>query len=282
MSKPNIGLIGFGFVGKAVVHGFTLHANIKIYDKYQQGLDTLEDTVHNSDYIFVCVPTPMKETGSQDLSCVFDVMDSIKRITDKPKTIILKSTIIPGTTRKLANTYKDYTFVFNPEFLTERTAKLDFINSARIVLGGNDVNGLTKVEEMYRTRFTHTPIYKTSWEGAELVKYMANCFFAVKISFLNEFYDIATFLNIPYEELRDMWLADFRIGNSHTDVPGHDGSKGFGGKCFVKDINALTKWADKKGLKTDTLKAAVKVNNRVRQDKDWENIKGATTKNNYE
>jgi len=280
--KPRIGICGFGFVGKAVVHGFCLHADLKIYDKYQDGLNTLKETVEGSDYLFVCVPTPMSEDGSQDLSCIYDVMENINELGVTDKTIIIKSTVIPGTTRKIAEKYPEHSFVFNPEFLTERTAKLDFINAARIVLGSSDQDALDSVEGMYRVRFTHTPIYKTSFEGAELVKYMCNCFFALKISYLNEIYEICDHLGIEYNELKNMFLADARIGNSHCDVPGHDGGKGFGGKCFIKDINALTKWAHKRELNLDTLKGAIEVNKRVRLEKDWEKIKGATTKNNYE
>lgn len=279
--KPKIGIIGFGFVGKAVVHGFCLHADLKIYDKFQDGLNTLEETVNNSDIIFVCVPTPMMDDGSQDLSAIHDVMENINKITNKKKIIIIKSTVIPGTTRRLANKYKNHSFVFNPEFLTERSAKLDFINTSRIVLGGSNGFALDSVEKMYRVRFTHTPIFKTSWEGAELVKYMNNCFFALKISYLNEIYEICDKIGLNYNELKDMFLADQRIGNSHCDVPGHDGQKGFGGKCFPKDVNALVKWAEKKNISMDTIKAAIKVNERVRLEKDWEKIKGATTKNNY-
>jgi len=281
MSKPRIGIIGWGFVGKAVTHGFSLHSELKIYDKFQDGLNTLDETVNESDFIFICVPTPMSNDGSQDLSCVHDVMKSINEVTKSRKIIILKSTIIPGTTRKLANKYSNHLFVFNPEFLTERSAKLDFINAARIIIGGSNHMALDCVEEMYRVRFTHTPVYKTTWEGAELVKYMNNCFFSVKVLFLNEIYFMAQKLNVPYDELKNMFLADARIGNSHCDVPGHDGHMGIGGLCFPKDTNALVKWADKNGLNSDIIKAAIKVNERVRPEKDWENRKGATTKNNY-
>ena len=228
----NIGIIGFGFIGKALAHGFSLHANIKIYDKYDNQYDTLEDTVNSSDFIFIGVPTPMNDDGSQDLSNIGDAVDNVVRVATSRKIIILKSTIVPGTTRQYSRRYKNHDFVFNPEFLTERSAKLDFINSARIILGGRK-KVTTMVEKMYRTRFTHTPIYKTTWEGAEVVKYMANSFFTVKISFLNEIYDIAKYIGVPYEDLRDMWLADQRIGNSHSDVPGYDNFRGYGGKCVL-------------------------------------------------
>jgi len=276
----NIGVIGFGFIGRALVHGFYLHNNIKIYDKYDNQYNTLEDTVNNSDFIFVGVPTPMNDDGSQNLLNMDDAIKNIVEVTASRKIIILKSTIVPGTTRRYSEKYKDHDFVFNPEFLTERAAKLDFINSARIILGGNK-NITAMVEKLYKARFTHTPIYHTTWEGAELSKYMANSFFAIKISFLNEMYDIAEYIGVPYEDLKNMWLADCRIGNSHTNVPGHDGLRGYGGKCFPKDVKAIIEWAESKDLHLDICKAADEVNDRIRSVKDWEQIKGATSKNNY-
>jgi UDPglucose 6-dehydrogenase len=279
--KYKIGIIGCGFVGSAVAYGFSLHSEIRIYDKFQITPDTLEETVNGSDFLFVCVPTPMDDDGKQDLTAVCDALESIDGVANSKKIIILKSTILPGTTRGLAEKFTNHNLIFNPEFLTERTAKLDFINTARIVLGGDDEESLNKVETLYKNRFVHTPIYKTTWEGAELVKYMANCFFALKVSYLNEIYDIAEKLGIKYDDLKKMFLADGRIGNSHADVPGHDGDRGFGGKCFIKDINALVQWADKNNFELNTLKAAIKTNKRVRTLKDWEEIPGATTKNNY-
>lgn len=281
MSKPKIGVIGFGFLGKAFVHGFVLHADIKIYDKYDNTYDSLEDTVNSSDFILIGVPTPMKDNGEQDLSSIYDAVAGVVKVAKDRKIIVLRSTIIPGTTRSCADKYPDHDFVFCPEFLTERQAKLDFINSARIILGGHE-DVTTKVEEMYRARFTHTPIYRTTWEAAEVVKYMSNSFFAVKIAFLNEIYDVAENIGVPYEDLRDMWLADCRIGNSHTDIPGHDGQRGYGGKCFPKDVQAFIKWAEDNDLELDTCRSAERVNSRVRKVKDWLDIKGATSGNDYE
>ena len=280
-SKSKIGIVGFGFVGSAVAHGFSLCADIKIYDKYNNVFDSLEKTVESSDFLFVSVPTPMTDDGNQNLSDLNDVVENIVRIASKRKIVILKSTVVPGTTRNYAKKFSNHDFVFNPEFLTERSAKLDFINTARIILGGDDETVLNRVETLYRTRFSHTPIFKTTWEGAETVKYMANTFFVVKVSFLNEIFDIAEFINVPYNDLRDMWLADSRIGNSHTDVPGHDFQRGVGGKCFPKDLKSFIKWGEENNFKMEMFKAADSVNERVRKVKDWENIKGATTKYNY-
>ncbi|MCF8019825.1 MAG: hypothetical protein K9L62_10480 [Vallitaleaceae bacterium] len=278
--KPKIGIIGFGFLGRALAHGFVLHADIKIYDKYQDEFNSLEETVNTSDFIFVGVPTPMADDGSQDLSNIYDAVKNVDEVAIESKTIIIRSTVIPGTTRKVAEEYPRHNFVFFPEFLTERTAKLDFINASRLIFGGDPLS-TKKVENLFRERFPHTPIFKTTWEASEMVKYMSNCFFAIKISFLNEIYDIAEYAGVPYEELRNMWLSDYRIGNSHTDVPGHDGDRGYGGKCFPKDVKAFVKWAEEQNVNMDMCRAADAVNERIRKKKDWFNIKGATTKNGY-
>lgn len=279
----NVGIVGFGFLGRSFVHGFSLHANIKIYDKYDNTYDSLEDTVNSSKFIMIGVPTPMYDDGSQDLSNMDDAVKSVVDIADKKKIIVLRSTIIPGITRKYADKYPDHDFLFHPEFLTERSAKLDFINAARIIIGHKESSdgAAMQFKNLYRSRFSHTPIYLTTWEAAEVVKYMCNSFFAVKVSFLNELYDVANHIGISYDELKNMFLADARIGNSHTDVPGHDGNRGYGGKCFPKDIQAFIKWAESEGLKLDVCDAADKVNKRVRIVKDWLDIKGATSKNNY-
>ncbi len=282
MNKNNykIGLMGFGFINSALAHGFSLHADIKIYDKYNDFYDTLEYTVQDSDYIFIGVPTPMKEDGTQDLSNIHDAVSDVARVADERKIIIIRSTVLPGTTRACAEKYPEHDFLFIPEFLTERSAKLDFINASRIVIGGDEIP-VTRTKALYRTRFKHTPIFETTWEGAETLKYMANCFFAIKISFLNEMYDIAEHIGVPYEDLEKMFLADCRIGNSHTDVPGHDGYRGYGGKCFKKDVSAFFNWAKDNGLSAKMCEAADEVNEKVRNVKDWLDIKGAVSSNDY-
>lgn len=242
MNKQRIGIVGFGFVGSAIAHGFSLHADIKIYDKYNNIFDTLDDTVNSSDFLFICVPTPMKDDGSQDLSSIYESIEEINKLAKERKIIILKSTIVPGTTRDLSRKYSDHHFIFNPEFLTERSAKLDFINQSRIIIGyfESQEDSEKRVEELYRTRFIHTPIFKCKWEEAELLKYMCNCFFAVKISFVNEIYQICQRMGIDYQVMKKMFLADGRIGNSHCDVPGHDGQAGFSGKCVPGFSSVLT------------------------------------------
>ena len=278
----NIGIIGNGFVGQAIVHGFILHTeNILVYDKDpERRTHTMEELVNNSNVIFVCVPTPMFESGECDLSIVESVAEELSQYDCiKNKVVVIKSTVVPGTTEKLAINYPNMNFVFNPEFLTERKARLDFINTPRIVLGSNKAVANAKVEELYRLRFPHTKIIKTDFGTAQLIKYMANCFFATKVAFMNEMYQICEAINGDWDAAINGFISDGRIGNSHIDVPGHDGDLGFGGKCFPKDINAMIKRAEELGIDPKVMKGAWEKNKEIRNNLNWFDIPGAVTKN---
>lgn len=277
-----IGIVGNGFVGSAIIHGFVLHVDdILIYDKDQgRSTHTLYEIAQQSDVAFICVPTPMFETGECDLSIVEDVVSEMCSFGDRNKelVVVIKSTVVPGTVESLSEKFPSIDFVFNPEFLTERRARLDFINTSRVVLGGTSQIALEKVESLYRIRFPYVKIVKTDFGTAQLIKYMANCFFATKISFMNEMKQICDAIDGNWDEAMDGFISDGRIGNSHIDVPGHDGSLGFGGKCFPKDINAMISKSISLGINPTVMIAAWEKNLEVRDDLDWLRIKGAVSK----
>tara|TARA_R110000824_G_scaffold319581_2_gene506612 strand:- start:2054 stop:2902 length:849 start_codon:yes stop_codon:yes gene_type:complete len=274
----NIGVIGNGFVGSAIAAGFGLHANVKIYDKdSRRSLHTLEEVVNQSEFIFISVPTPMKSVidGKISLDILDSVMEEINICNTKTNNIfIIKSTAVPGTANTYIEQYPNLNIVFNPEFLTERTARLDFINTSRIVIGG--APHLTKrVEKLYRDRFPATKIIKTDTTSAEFIKYMCNCFFATKVSFMNEMRQMVSSLGLNWTSIMDGFLTDGRIGNSHVDVPGHDGDFGFGGKCFPKDINAFIAYFKENNIDPTIMQAAWEKNMEVRTNHDWLTIEGA-------
>ncbi len=158
--------------------------------------------------------------------------------------------------------------------MTERSAKLDFINQARIILGGKSEN-TSKVSELYRWRFGQSiPIIETTFETAELIKYMNNCFFASKVSFLNEMKLIADKCDADWDTAVEGFVLDGRIGHSHLNVPGPDGKFGFGGSCFPKDIQAMIQYGNSLNIELNTLKGAWKTNLEVRPEKDWEKLLG--------
>jgi len=198
--------------------------------------------------------------------------------------VLLRSTVVPGTTRELQLRFDNLRIVFNPEFLTEQNAKYDFINQARIIIGGGDTMlqkyEVEKVGDLYRSRFGKSqPIIETNWETAELIKYMSNCFFTTKISFLNEMHQIAEKCGVDWTTALDGFFRDGRVGHSHMNVPGPDGKFGFGGSCFPKDIQALIHFGEVLGLNMNTLKGAWNTNLEVRPERDWEDLKGRAVVN---
>jgi len=269
----NIGIIGNGFVGGAVGFGMAEVAEIRTYD-VDPMLRTheLDEVIDKSQFLFVTVPTPMSDTGKIDLSIIEDVCSKISasdKYTDD-KIVILKSTIVPGTTRTIKEKY-NLNLVFNPEFLTERRAKADFINPARIVIGADDKKTFNKLKKLYQKRFRKTPILHCSLEEAEMIKYMCNCFFSVKVSFLNEMRQISDALGNNWDNLLDGFLLDQRIGYSHCSVPGPDGQFGFAGHCFPKDLNAFICRAKELGVAPIVMEAAWEKNLEVRPSARNEN-----------
>ena len=278
-----IGVVGKGFVGSAVAHGFSesvgYKAEVRIYDKDPRlSQNSLEDLIKNSEIVFISVPSPSNKDGSISTNILYDCIEQISKVVDKTKNyepiFLIRSTVVPGTTRSIQNNFPKLKFVFNPEFLTERSAFFDFISQTRFVLGGEAAN-LSKVSDLYRDRFGSTiTIIETDFESAELIKYACNTFFATKVSFLNEMKMLSEKVNANWEDVIEGFLRDGRVGHSHSQVPGPDGKLGFGGSCFPKDIQALINFGDSVGVDLSVLKGAWKTNLLVRPERDWEQLKG--------
>lgn len=267
--QVRIGIVGFGIVGQAVEYGFS-NQEIHIYDKYKKS-EKLDEVAKKSDYIFICLPTPIRADGSGiDLSIIEENIEEIARLAaGTDKIIVIKSTVIPGTTKKLMKKYSKCFFCFNPEFLTERAFLQDFINADRIIIGVENDLVFRRVSSIYQMIMPKTPIFQTDPTTAEMVKYMANCFLATKVIFANEMYDICTALGIKYEEVKKMVVADSRIYDSHLDVTT---LRGFGGKCFPKDLLALRALAKKLGCDSQILDSVWSKNLKIRKTHDWEEI----------
>jgi nucleotide sugar dehydrogenase len=281
MGKKNIGVIGRGFVGSAVAHGFSpsvgYDAVVRVYDKDPTKKECeLDEVVRESDVVFISVPTPSNKDGSINLDILFQCLDEINEVYQNTfNTIFLvRSTIVPGTTRKLQEKFPSLRLVFNPEFLTERSANFDFISQSRFVLGG-DAKDTNIIADLYRHRFGESvSIIESNFETAELIKYACNTYFATKVSFLNEMRLISDAVNADWDKLVEGFIRDGRIGSSHTNVPGPDGKFGFGGSCFPKDIQALIHFADEIDIDLPVLKGAWETNLKVRPEKDWEKLLG--------
>lgn len=271
MNKFKVGVIGNGFVGESQAYAFSPVADVKIFDVNPvRATHTLLEVL-SQDFIFVALPTPMKENGEQDNSYIENFFSNIG-LYNTNAIFILKSTILPGTTKQLIDKYK-FNIVFCPEFLTEKTAKLDMLTQSRIVIGG-DTQYTEKVLELFKARFGQKHYILTDTTTAEYIKYMANTFLAVKVSVVNEFYRMSKVLGADWDKALEGFVSDPRIGNSHTNVPGHDGKLGFGGTCFPKDINALITMGKELGVDMNTLEAAWKTNLEVRPEQDWKQLVG--------
>lgn len=276
-----IGIIGYGIVGKATGEGFkTAGHSILFHDKFKES-ESLESVVVGSDFIFICVPTPtLLGDGGIDLSIVYEVVDAVARVMQdsqngKQKIIVIKSTVIPGTTANLAKKYPKVSFAVNPEFLRENKAEWDFLHPDRTIIGAKNRGVAEEVKRLHQTILQKKSKYfVTDPTTAEFAKYMSNVFLAVKTLIANEFYALAGALGVSYDKAREMVEADPRIGG-HIKVPGPDGSFGFGGKCFPKDMVALLALGRKLNVDLSVLEKIWEKNLKIRGNHDWKEIKGA-------
>ena len=275
MEKKTVGIIGNGFVGEAQAFAFSPSADVRIYDiDPLKATHNLEETLEQ-EFIFVCLPTPMRPDGTQDLSFIENFFGSI--FPHKDQVFIIKSTVLPGTTESLSSRF-GFNIVFSPEFLTERTAKLDILTQARIILGGKE-ELTSRVKELFEGRFMNRHFILTDSKTAEYIKYMNNTFFATKVSILNEFYRLAEIIGVNWQDAIHGFASDGRVGDSHLHVPGPDGLMGYGGTCFPKDVNALLKFAEINGTKMNSIEGGWITNLEVRPEKDWEKMKGRAVSN---
>lgn len=278
----DIGVIGYGIVGQALAHGFQETSKgrdrILFFDKFKAGGLPLKTVVEKSEFIFICLPTPMKRDESGiDLSILRENIQEITPLTDSTdKIVVIKSTVVPGTTASFEEKYRKTHFAFNPEFLTEANYLEDFLKADRTIVGANNDLVSRRVAALYRNRFPTTKIFQTDPTTAEAVKYFANAFLATKVILANTFYDICEAVGIKYEEAKAMFALDPRIGDTHLDVTTR---RGFGGKCFPKDMVALIGEAKNLGVDVSVLESIWDYNKKVREVHDWQEIPFAVENN---
>ena len=269
LQPPNnimkIGIVGFGFVGQALKKGLEDDVECIVIDpKLKTYINDLQE--FNPDMVFICVPTPMNDDGSQNIQIVNDVIEEINKF-DSNLLIILKSTILPKYIKEISKICEN--LVVNPEFLREKFADDDFINSEIIVFGGSEDNckKISKFYEKHTKCICNDHIF-TDDISASLIKYTINSFLALKVIFFNEIKSVFDNLNSNND-----WLSfinalskDKRIGDSHMSVPGPDGKYGFGGPCFPKDVSALIEYSRELGCELSLLNKANAINNSIRAE----------------
>lgn len=273
----NIGIVGMGNVGGALAKALKRGHDIFGYDKYIKKFSNITPITKCS-VIFLTVPTPMKLSGEIDLHSIYDSINALISAGLKRKTlIVLKSTAVSGTTDRLAKDFHALNFAFVPEFLREKTAEQDMLHAKRIVIGAETkaVHELIKtifIDAKYGKNCTYVLVNRKT---AEAIKYASNVYLANKITFANELYNICEKLDVNYNIVVDAICLDKRINRQYGwDVPGDNNKRGFGGRCFPKDLKALIYLAKERGYSPYLLEEIWRSNLNFRGEQDWLEIDG--------
>jgi UDPglucose 6-dehydrogenase len=252
----SVAIIGYGAVGRGIHQIFP---NAVPYDP-PLGIGSRAEA-NACRYAFVAVPTPTTQSGDLDVSSVVEAVDWIEC-----EYIVIRSTVPVGTVEQLRRS-TGKKIVFQPEYGPADTPDHPFNNLRNIrwaILGGSRTDTIA-VADLYKTVFnSDIAIHQTDARTAELTKFMENAYLATKVTFCNEFYDIATDMGVDYNELRELWLLDPRIGRSHTFV--FPENRGFGGRCLPKDVQGIVNGARAVGATPELLDAVLAVNDRLRSE----------------
>ena len=258
-----IGIIGKGIVGSTVNHWLAKAHEVKIHDPLIG--TTLDELLEETNFAYICVPTPQNpESGGADISIIHEILC---KLPDDFQAVI-KSTIPPGTVKSLEEQYPNLRIAYSPEFLVERNSIQDYGRQDILVVGTND-------EELAETVFQHhiaaqivvnEQCFKIDPTSAEILKYSRNLFYAFKVIFSNQMYDISNELGANWSRVSELMTSTKHqlIGPSHLD-PMHGEYRGFGGKCLPKDVSAITYLADELGVKYHILDAISEDNSELRK-----------------
>ncbi len=219
-------------------------------------------SVSGAELVFIAVGTPSREDGAMDNTYVEKAFLEAVSYADSSKAIVVKSTVVPGTTDSLAALAEkklgkkaglDYGLLMSPEFLREGRAVDDFFNPDRIVIGANDSKTAEKLASLYAG--FKCPVMKTDLKTAEMIKYASNAFLATKVSFANEIGNLCKALSIDVYEVMDGVGMDKRIGRSFLNA-----GIGYGGSCFPKDVKAIVSCFKQNGIEPKILSKVIEVN----------------------
>lgn len=228
-----IGFIGQGFIGSAYADDFEERGFGVVRYAKEEPYNQNKQEIAGCDIVFIAVPTPTTQDGFS-----LDIVEDVLKLIGKEKVAVIKSTILPGSTDKLQKKFPNIYLIHSPEFLRAATAVEDAKNPERNVIGYTE-KSKSKAKDVLdvlpKASFNKMMPAKT----AELVKYMGNCFLTQKVLFANLIYNVAEKVGADYETVQNAVGADPRIGVSHFSVS-HDGGRGAGGYCFIKDFAAFS------------------------------------------
>jgi UDPglucose 6-dehydrogenase len=222
------GILGYGYVGKATHLGLLNNQKCIVHDTIFESKRTI---LKDAETIFVCIPTATQA----DINTVISEIAQIQEF-NPSATFIIRSTLPLGACKRIQEYVGDIIYI--PEFLRERYWETDCLKRPLVV--GSD--GVILPEWLL-----HEDIKICSTQEAELVKMYSNNFAVMRIAFANVFYDLAQDINADYSKVLDMYL-DVQQDQTYMEVPGHDGTRGFGGKCLPKDLDFLIETLDEKGI----------------------------------
>ncbi len=248
-----VGIMGLGVVGDGVHNYFERKETpLRVYDPYR-GLGSVE-SINEADIVYVCVPTPYRPNVGFDDSALENAISLL----GGSKIIVIKSTVLPGTTEAYQARYSQHCFLFNPEFLREAYARTDFLRPDRQIVGHTAQS--RHLAESIMEMLPSAPFGRIMGaREAEMTKYMTNSFLALKVTFANEIFDLASAMDIDYEIVREAVVADARIGASHLDV-NEGGYRGYGAKFLGNDTKALLDLSERMQVPLRLLRTADRVN----------------------
>lgn len=257
-----IGIIGYGFVGRAVASAY--HEDEVMYNDPAVDGSSIDDIKQQCETIFICVPTPQGNNGECDISILVETLDLLQGFDGL---VICKSTASPLLYRQLEADYADLKLVHAPEFLTAANAVRDYLKPVKLVIGCKEHLHDAALRAIYteRIRVNITDCEFCSIEEAAMFKYVANSFLAMKVVINNEYEALCAAQGIDYTKVAAIAARDPRLGDTHWAVPGPDGKRGFGGACFPKDTAALLNIAASAGVDLSMLNNAVTRNQSLRQ-----------------
>src|SRR4030042_2216149 len=266
--KKRVAVVGYGYVGKGVYNFFKDNLETVYFDPNVKG-SASKEKINSCDLGVICVPTPMGKDGACDLSIIEETLEWLAT-----PLILIKSTIPPGTTEYLAKkTGKK--ICFSPEYMGEGGYFVPYWKYSHPrdmkyhnfqIIGGKKETASRIADFFVRVSGPDAKFFITDSTTAELVKYMENAFIATKVTFCNEFYNIARAFGVEYKELRELWLLDSRMGRMFSAVFPEKEKRGFEGKCIPKDINAIVKASEKEGYDPKFIKSVVDNNKRIRKE----------------
>ena len=279
----DIAIIGYGVVGKAVHTGFKSKCVTHVYDPlYNSGAPAnLPENTHcapsikeawaASRFVFICVPTPVDESGRFDDAIIDETMQQLAEFeANNNQVLIIKSTVIPTKIREYIDAYPALNLVVAPEYLVEKNPPEQFMQQEFRIFGGSPEH-TQAVKELFEQHSDCVPFELCACDavGAALLKYTTNSFLPIKVSYLNQIKELYDELDVGtnWEELMKGLHLDPRIGTSHYLIPGPDGKPGWGGRCFPKDTSALVQMGEKLGCDLSLLVAARAYNKKTRPNK---------------